>query len=194
MGKIVNMGEVGMEKVSILRLPRHIRSELRASHAGEFGAVWIYRGILCANVIRQDAQIKSFALQHLATEKSHLEGFEANIQMYRGSLLLFFWGIAGFVTGALPTLLGRNWMFYTIFCVESFVDEHYREQLQLFEHECHPFVREFSQQMAAFHADETEHRDEALRAMTKQAGKAMRCWGRLIAYGSQCAVKAARLI
>ncbi|MCB5228211.1 demethoxyubiquinone hydroxylase family protein [Alishewanella sp. 16-MA] len=183
-----------MGKVSTSRLPKHIRSELRASHAGEFGAVWIYRGILCANLIRQDAQIKSFALQHLATEKSHLAGFAANIQRYRGSLLLFFWGIAGFVTGALPTLLGRNWMFYTIFCVESFVDEHYREQLKLFDHECNSFVRGFSQQMAAFHADETKHRDEALHAMTKQPSKAMRCWGRLIAYGSQWAVKAARLI
>jgi len=48
--------------------------------------------------------------------------------------------------------------------------------------------------MKAFHADETELRNEALRAMTKQASKVTRCWGRLIAYGSQCAVKAARLI
>jgi ubiquinone biosynthesis monooxygenase Coq7 len=183
-----------METVSISRLPWRIRSELRASHAGEFGAVWIYRGVLFANFFRPDKQVKTFALHHLTTEKSHLDGFEENIQEYRGSLLLFFWGIAGFVTGALPTLMGRNWIFYTIFCVESFVDEHYQEQLQIFEHESSPFIKQFSQQMQMYHADETQHRDEARGLMTKKPGKAMLLWGKLIAYGSKCAVKAARFI
>ena len=51
------------------RYASSIRAELRASHAGETGAVWIYRGILLVNRFKRDSDIDMFAKHHLATEK-----------------------------------------------------------------------------------------------------------------------------
>jgi ubiquinone biosynthesis monooxygenase Coq7 len=53
------------------RYASFIRAQLRASHAGETGAVWIYRGILLVNRLKHDPDIKTFAQHHLATEKDH---------------------------------------------------------------------------------------------------------------------------
>jgi ubiquinone biosynthesis monooxygenase Coq7 len=176
------------------RLPREIRAQLRASHAGEFGAVWIYRGILLVNTLRGDKALASFAKEHMATEKEHLAAYEEIIHEYRGSFLLLLWAVAGFLTGALPALFGRNWVYYTIFCVESFVDKHYREQLQMFDVQNAPLIVSFRASMRSFHADEVHHRDEALSAMSRRPSALMRLWGKLIGMGSSVAVKIAQVI
>jgi hypothetical protein len=44
-------------------------AELRSDHAGETGAVWIYRGVLA---VSRDEQVRQFAERHLATEEKHL--------------------------------------------------------------------------------------------------------------------------
>ena len=177
-----------------LEIPASLRAELRASHAGEAGAVWIYRGVLFINWFKRDPEVDAFAKHHLATEKSHLKGFEANIHYFRGSLLLFFWGIAGFLTGAIPMLLGKDWMYYTIYCVESFVDQHYREQFEQFSTESHPVIIRFLTEMRLFHADEVEHRDQALAAMQKSPTRLMKIWGTIVATGSALAVSLAKRI
>jgi ubiquinone biosynthesis monooxygenase Coq7 len=170
------------------------RSELRASHAGETGAVWIYRGILTANWLLGDKELRRFARHHLQTEKQHLMGFESMIHRYRGSALLLLWIIAGFVTGALPALMGRNWVYYTVYCVESFVDTHYKEQFELLVQEAHPDIIGFTKQMHDFHADEKAHKEEALNAMTSPPTWLMRQWGLAVHFGSKTAVKLARII
>lgn len=187
-------GECVLKTLSSAGLTPTTRAELRASHAGEFGAVWIYRGILFVNAFKKDEDIQAFAQHHLATEKVHLAGFETHIHEFRGSLLLFAWGLAGFFTGVLPSLFGRDWVFYTIFCVESFVDEHYREQLAILNHDNSPLIKEFSHQMKSFHADELAHRDEAKALMTKPENQLMHLWGALVGRGSGFAVKVAKLI
>ena len=54
-------------------LPPYLAGEMRSNHAGETGAVWIYKGILALSV---DGEIRSFAEHHLATEQEHLAFFE----------------------------------------------------------------------------------------------------------------------
>lgn len=173
-------------------LPRGVRAELRASHAGETGAVWIYRGVLMANVFRRDTDIARFAAHHLETEKRHLAGFENRVHFFRGSVLLFFWALAGFATGFLPALLGRNWIYYTIYCVESFVDQHYRAQFALLGQNSHPVITVFIHEMREFHADEVSHQNEARAKMTRQPSAAMRLWGKAVGLGSAVAVGLAR--
>ncbi|MBC7446006.1 MAG: demethoxyubiquinone hydroxylase family protein, partial [Polaromonas sp.] len=46
-------------------LPAGLVADLRSDHAGETGAVWIYRGMLC---VTRDAAVRTFATHHLATE------------------------------------------------------------------------------------------------------------------------------
>ena len=187
-----------------------VRAELRASHAGETGAVWIYRGILLVNRLKRDADIKTFAEHHLATEKEHLLQFENIIHRFRGSILLFIWALAGFMMGAISMMLGRNWVYYTIFKVESFVDVHYRQQIKaLSEHEffCKAEIitlmeacnadeqaSEIITLMEACNADEQAHRDEALKGISGKPTAVMRFWGKLVGSGSSCAVALAKLL
>jgi ubiquinone biosynthesis monooxygenase Coq7 len=176
------------------RYASSIRAELRASHAGETGAVWIYRGILLVNRLKRDPDIKTFAEHHLATEKEHLLQFENIIHRFRGSSVLFIWAMAGFMMGALSMMLGRNWVYYTIFKVESFVDVHYRQQIKaLSEHEF--FCKaEIITMMKACNADEQAHRDEALKGISDEPTAAMRLWGKLVGSGSSCAVAIAKVL
>ena len=48
-------------------------SFLRSDHAGEVGAVYIYKGIL---TIAKDPELVEFSTRHLATEKEHLRKME----------------------------------------------------------------------------------------------------------------------
>ena len=171
-----------------------IRGELRASHAGETGAVWIYRGILLVDFLKPDPDIKTFAQHHLTTEKDHLIQFENIIHRFRGSALLFIWALAGFTIGALSMMLGRNWVYFTIYKVESFVDIHYKQQIQALSKRDFFCKTEMITMMETCNTDEQAHRDEALNLMNCEPTKAMRVWGRLVADGSSCAVTIAKVL
>ena len=176
------------------RYASSIRAELRASHAGETGAVWIYRGILLVNRVLRDSDIEVFAKHHLATEKEHLFQFESLIHRFRGSALLLIWIIAGFMTGALSTMLGKKWVYYTIYKVESFVDVHYKQQIEaLSMQEFHSKANIISM-MKICNADEQAHRDEAFNAIDGEPTLAMRVWGKLVGIGSHGAVAIAKWI
>jgi ubiquinone biosynthesis monooxygenase Coq7 len=171
-----------------------IRAELRASHAGETGAVWIYRGILLVNRLRCDSDIEMFAQHHLATEKDHLIQFENIIHRFRGSALLFIWMFTGFTMGVLSAVLGRNWVYFTIYKVESFVDVHYRQQIKALSELEFYCKAEIITMMEACNADEQAHRDEAFSGINGEPTLAMRVWGTFVSSGSGCAVKIAKLI
>jgi ubiquinone biosynthesis monooxygenase Coq7 len=186
-----------MHKLSVFNATRFassIRAELRASHAGETGAVWIYRGILLVNRFKRDSEIQTFAKHHLATEKEHLLQFENLIHRFRGSALLFLWMFAGFMMGALSMLLGRNWVYYTIYKVESFVDAHYRKQINALSKLEFCDKVDIIKMMKACNADEQAHRDEALNAINGEPNLVMRVWGKLVGTGSHCAVVVAKLL
>ena len=176
------------------RLSAQARAELRASHAGETGAVWIYRGILAVNFFKCDPRIDQLAREHLATETQHLAGFERHIATFRGSYLILPWMLAGFLTGALPTLFGRDAMYFTIYSVESFVHRHYTQQIDLLSVSSDarntPIINFFAQ----CNSEEKAHRDQALVAMNRRPGVVLRLWGLMVGWGSQCAVKVARVV
>ena len=50
------------------QMPRWLQAELRSDHAGEYGAVMIYRGILA---VSRDDLVRDFAARHVATERDH---------------------------------------------------------------------------------------------------------------------------
>ena len=51
-----------------IAVPMDLMPELRTDHAGETGAVWIYRGVLA---VSRDPALRAFAQRHLATERRH---------------------------------------------------------------------------------------------------------------------------
>ena len=107
-------------------IPNVIIPDLRTDHAGETGAVFIYKGIL---LVSKDKEILDFAENHLLTEKKHLELLEKILPDNEKSKLLFLWKFLGLLTGLIPALIGKKFIYATIFFVESFVEKHYDEQI-----------------------------------------------------------------
>ena len=60
-----------------------LRGDIRSDHAGEVGAVMIYRGVLAGS---RDPLVREFALAHLATEQRHLAIIEALLVRGRKAL------------------------------------------------------------------------------------------------------------
>jgi 3-demethoxyubiquinol 3-hydroxylase len=170
-------------------LPADLIGDLRSDHAGETGAVWIYKGMLC---VSRDAKVREFALHHLATESRHLQLISSLLPPLRRSWLLIPWRAAGFVTGALPALFGRQAVFGTIEAVETFVDQHYQHQIDALSGRAkHAALR---QVLIDCQQDERAHRDEAAGHLTDRSGKLLGWWCAAVGHGSAFAVVLARKV
>ena len=170
-------------------LPRWLQQELRSDHAGEFGAVMIYRGILA---ISRDASVREFAISHLRTEQKHLALMEEIVPAVGRTRLLPLWRVMGWLTGALPALFGRQAVFATIEAVETFVDHHYEQQIvRLMPEGEHSPLR---QVLVDCQADEVSHRDEAAQLAMPHRGLLMRLWCATVSFGSDAAVVAAKRV
>ena len=172
------------------QLPQQVLDDLRTDHAGEVGAVCIYLGVL---FITRDPVLRVFAQHHLSTERSHLTQIETWIPKNHFSLLLPLWRLAGFITGALPALFGSKAVYATIEAVETFVDQHYEEQVKALASQL-----EFDRlrlTLLQCQADEVKHRKEAAQAYgAEKYGFILRLWCALIAAGSRGAVDVCRHI
>ena len=168
-------------------LPRWLQQELRSDHAGEFGAVMIYWGILA---VSRDASVREFATSHLRTEQKHLALMEEIIPASGRTRLLPLWRVMGWLTGALPALFGRQAVFATIEAVETFVDYHYQQQIVRLtpEGEYGPL----RQVLVDCQADEISHRDEAVSLALPKRNVILRLWCAVVGSGSAAAVVAAK--
>lgn len=170
-------------------LPPTLVADIRTDHAGETGAVWIYKGILA---VSKDAEIRAFATEHLQTEQRHLQAMNDLLPVFRRSWLLVPWRIAGFLTGAMPALFGKQAVYRTIAAVETFVNLHYQEQIEkLNALGTHPQLKA---QLIEFQLDECTHRDEAAAKTTKPGGLIARLWVGAVGKGSKVAVALARFV
>ena len=170
-------------------LPPWLQQELRSDHAGEYGAVMIYRGILA---ISKDARIREFAEHHLVTEQKHLRLMEQIMAPAFRTRLLPIWRVMGWLTGALPALFGREAVFATIEAVETFVDRHYQQQIDRLDPDgAHGVLRDT---LLACQADEIFHRDEAAALRVSRRHAILRIWCAIVGWGSAVAVIAAKRI
>lgn len=158
--------------------------ELRSDHAGETGAVMIYRGILA---VATDPETRDFATRHLATEREHLSLIEDVLPAHERSMLLPLWRVAGWITGALPAVFGPTAVYRTIEAVETFVDRHYAAQIAML-----PPGDELRQLLERCRDDEISHRDEAAARSERPASAWLRGWAWIVGQGSAAAVTAAR--
>ena len=181
--------DVGSAWPAFSGLPRWLQQELRSDHAGEFGAVMIYRGILA---ISRDTSVREFAESHLHTEQKHLALMEEIVPAAGRTRLLPLWRVMGWLTGALPALFGRQAVFTTIEAVETFVDHHYQQQIvRLMPEGEHGPLR---QVLVDCQADEVSHRDEAASLAVPKRGVILRLWCAVVGSGSAAAVVAAKRI
>lgn len=180
-------------------LPASLVADLRTDHAGESGAVMIYRGVLAASC---DPGVRRFAQAHMATEAEHLAAVEQWLPVAQRSRLLPLWRIAGWLTGWLPALFGPRAVYATIDAVETFVDHHYAEQLaaidQIDPSASQPQLQALRGLLVSCQADEVAHRDEAAHlAGPGRSGLGHlleRAWVAVVGSGSQTAVRISRWI
>ena len=163
-------------------IPNVIIPDLRTDHAGETGAVFIYKGIL---LVSKDKEIIEFAENHLLTEQKHLELIEKLLPDNEKSKLLFLWKFLGLLTGLVPALIGKKFIYATIYYVESFVEKHYDEQiLKLRKRKSSLKLIQFLEMLKN---DEISHKEDSLKRFGKLSFL-LRIWGKVVEIGSKTAV------
>jgi ubiquinone biosynthesis monooxygenase Coq7 len=103
---------------------------LKVNHAGEFGAVNIYKAqLLVSRFFRRE--FTPLLEQFQKDEERHLKIFWDEIQKRNGVKCKSFWlcGIGGFFMGALSALFGKPGVMACTWAVESVVTEHLESQL-----------------------------------------------------------------
>lgn len=134
---------------------------LRVDHAGELGAVHIYRGQRAVLNHAPGKDRIAYQLQEMeAHEAEHLAAFDALLtaRRVRPTLLAPLWRAAGFALGAGTALLGEKVAHACTEAVESVIEEHYAGQIVELE------GREpgLAADLARFRDEELAHRDQAV--------------------------------
>jgi ubiquinone biosynthesis monooxygenase Coq7 len=137
---------------------------LRVDHAGEYGAVRIYRGQLA---VLGRAATAPVLREMAAKEGEHLAAFERLIgdRRVRPTALLPLWHAAGFALGAATALLGERAAMACTAAVEEVIDAHYRGQIASLGDDEAPLRGALEE----YRADEAAHRETALAHEAEQA-------------------------
>jgi ubiquinone biosynthesis monooxygenase Coq7 len=130
---------------------------LRVDQAGEYGATRIYAGQLA--VLRRNCPEAKLTARMAAQEERHLARFNSLMSQrrVRPTALQPLWNVAGFALGAATALMSEQAALACTDAIETEIDKHYGEQLA----ELGDDDPELSGDIAAFRADELEHRDAA---------------------------------
>ncbi len=171
----------------MLQIPEFLIPHFRTNHAGEMGAVYIYRAIL---TFSKQKDIILFSRKHLNTESQHLKKIEKILPKSERSKLIFLWKFFGFMTGFIPSILGKNFIYATIHAVESFVELHYQEQINLLEKKKDKNLINFIKNLME---DEIEHKNEAFLNVAK-FNIFHKLWSSIVRFGSASAVKISKII
>jgi ubiquinone biosynthesis monooxygenase Coq7 len=135
---------------------------LKVNHAGEFGAIRIYRAqIAVARIF--GFRIQEHLHQMLAHELSHFATFDTLVHQ-RGSRTcraLWLWSWGGYTLGLVTALFGPTGIWACTYAVERTVDLHLKEQLALLEGR----DELLHQAILSIVADEQSHRDRAAGAL-----------------------------
>ena len=133
---------------------------IKVDHAGEFGAINIYRGQILIGRVFSRGYVSTLAdfLQH---ERRHLATFGDLLKTRGIARCKSYWlcGIGGFTLGVLTALLGERGVMTCTAAVEDVVLRHLRSQIQV--------LRDVGDQeglaaVMSIIADETEHHDSGM--------------------------------
>jgi 3-demethoxyubiquinol 3-hydroxylase len=141
---------------------------LRVDHAGELGAVHIYRGQRAVlGEARGRARIAGQLAEMEAHEAEHLARFDRLLteRRVRPTALAPVWRLAGFAVGAGTALLGEKAAHACTEAVETVIEEHYAGQIA----ELEGRDPELAAELSKFRDDELAHRDLAREEGASQA-------------------------
>ncbi len=134
---------------------------IRVDHAGEFGAVQIYRGqkAVFERIARKQHAARLIAEME-AGEQEHLETFDRLIaeRRVRPTIMAPIWRVAGFGLGAATALMGEKAAHACTEAVEEVIEKHYARQSEALEG-----VDEGLREVVdRFREEELAHRDTAV--------------------------------
>ncbi len=141
---------------------------LRVDHAGELGAVSIYRGQRAVlgeapgrgRIAGQLAEMEAHEAEHLARFDRLL-----NERRVRPTALAPVWRLAGFALGAGTALLGEKAAHACTEAVETVIEEHYAGQVA----ELAELEPELAAELEQFRQEELAHRDLAIEEGAREA-------------------------
>lgn len=133
---------------------------VRVDHAGEYGAVQIYRGQQAVFRARPHKDRTTALLKQMEEgEAHHLETFDALLvdRNIRPTLLSPLWNAAGYGLGAITALMGEKSAMACTAAVEEVIERHYADQAEeLCEDE-----PDLAKTLKAFREDELDHKHTA---------------------------------
>jgi len=141
---------------------------LRVDHAGELGAVHIYRGQRAVFDAAGGCEATATSLAEMEShEQAHLDAFDRLLTTrgVRPTLLAPFWRVAGFALGAGTALLGEKAAHACTEAVETVIEAHYAGQIQ----ELKTREPELAAELSRFRDDELAHRDRAIEEGARDA-------------------------
>ena len=142
---------------------------IRVDHAGEYGAVQIYKGQLAVfSRLPHKARIAS-QLRHMeADEQHHLRAFDRLLmeRNVRPTALGPIWTLAGFGLGAATALMGEKAAHACTEAVESVIEGHYGDQVVELEA---AGETELAETFDRFREEEVAHKDLAAEEGAKDA-------------------------
>ncbi|MEQ1608585.1 MAG: demethoxyubiquinone hydroxylase family protein [Hyphomonadaceae bacterium] len=161
---------------------------LRVDHAGEYGAVAIYRGQLAVFERQQGREKITGQLQEMsAQEREHLDAFDKLLVAgsVRPTALSPLWNAAGFALGAATALLGEKAAHACTESVETVIEEHYGDQVAELEA---AGESELAARMSKFRDEEVAHKELAVAEGAAQA-PAYPLLSALIRFGCRAAIR-----
>lgn len=166
---------------------RRLAEILRVDHAGELGAVHIYRGQRAVfEAASGRERIAADLAEMEAHEQVHLDRFDKLLTetRTRPTLLAPVWRAAGFALGAGTALLGEKAAHACTEAVESVIEKHYAGQIAELERR----EPELAAELTKFRDDELAHHDKAVEEGAREA-PGYRLLSAVIKAGCRAAIK-----
>jgi ubiquinone biosynthesis monooxygenase Coq7 len=138
-----------------------LREMLRVDHAGEYGAVQIYKGQRAVfDKLPHKARISGLLKEMEEGEQAHLKRFDELLAEHKTRPTLFapLWNVAGFALGAGTALVGEKAAMACTSAVEEVIEKHYAEQAEELG-ETEPELRD---EILQFREEELEHKHTAI--------------------------------
>ena len=160
---------------------------LRVDHAGELGAVHIYRGQRAVLNRASGMDRIAYQLQEMeGHEAEHLAAFDRLLteRRVRPTLLAPVWRLAGFALGAGTALLGEKAAHACTEAVETVIEQHYAGQIA----ELADSEPALAHDLAKFRDEELHHRDLAVEEGAREAA-AYPLLAAVIRIGCRAAIK-----
>jgi len=184
----------GLTGTSNKSISPRLREMLRVDHAGEYGAVAIYKGqqaVFGKNAKTRETAKKLAEMQ--AEEQLHLDAFDdlLNTHKVRPTAMGPLWSIAGYGLGVVTALMGEKAAHACTEAVETVIEQHYADQID--ELEDQPEHAALRETFVQFREDELHHRDIAIEEGAKEA-PAYGLLSRVIKAGCHIAIRVSEKI